>query len=388
MVDSCTQFRQVLGYVLLNDVHVRGFFDPQSTIDSWSPFRPIISISASPWTGSCATVPGRCRLETGLYQTRSARLGHNHVGLDLKMEYLLDFMSTAMSLALVAIGLVLVQRSHGIAVLETIPVATGWALFFLSSLRPTSASTLDTSTLILPSIACAVLLAILQPLYAKWRLRVAGEPTALLLSFASMNCCLLAMSIATSNRSISLGLADSYLIKTKFRLEWAVIALAAVALAGTMLYVRQRCLMAALQLSKDDHRLLATFGRDSNQVKRHIFIVAILACIAGMLLFASLQETFSVSNSYAVLIPSFAVAISQSRIRVGRLVATALLLVGAERLLTQHTSELLLDVNRAVLFSLFVLVGITSRRAYQTGITSHWRRSLSNLARRYCAVRA
>jgi hypothetical protein len=286
--------------------------------------------------------------------------------LDLSMDYLLEFVSISLAIALVAFGLMLIQRSHGIAVLETVPLATGLSLFSLGSIRPDSTSTLHTPALILPIVACGLLIRLLQPCYARWRLRVAGESTTLLLSFALMNCCLLGTSIATSARSVPLGLADSSFIRTKFRLELIVVALSSLALAVTILYLRQRRLIAALQLSKDDHRLLATFGRDSNQVRRHVLVVATGLCTLGMFLFVSLQETFAVLNSYAVLVPSFAIAISQSRIRVGRLVTAAFLLTAVAQLATQYTSELLRDFHPAVLFSLFVLrrVSIALRHSH------------------------
>jgi len=302
------------------------------------------------------------------------------------MENLLDFASTGMAIALVALSLILLQRSQGIVILEIIPLSTALVLIALGSLRKGSASTLDTATLIIPLFACAALVVMFQPLYAKWRLRVAGESTTLLLSFASMNCCLSAMTATTSNRSISLALADSYLVGTKDRLEWAVIATAGVALTGIMLYLRQRRLVAALQLSKDDFRLLQTFGRDPDQVRRHVLAVAIVACTVGMILFVSLQETFSVSNCYAVLIPSFAIAISQNRIRAARLVTASVLLITAEGFLTQHTSELLRAVHRAALFSFFILIGVISQRVTSTAIALKWRRRFFGFARRPYAL--
>lgn len=196
-----------------------------------------------------------------------------------------------------------------------------------------------------------------------------------------MNCCLLAMSIATSSRSVPLGLADSSLIRTKSHLEVLVVALAALVLAVTVLYLRHKRLIAALQLSKDDHRLLATFGRDSNQVRRHVLVVAVVLCTVGVSLYVSLQETFAVSNSYAVLVPGFAIAISQSRMRVSRLLVTAFFLVAAVELLTQYTTELLRDFHQAVLFSFFVFAGVSSRTASDTGIILAWRRRLAQLTR-------
>src|SRR5258706_3448677 len=122
------------------------------------------------------------------------------------MDYILEFASASLAISLVALGLLLVQRSHGIAVLEIIPFATGLALFFLGSLRAESASTLHPATLILPIVGSTIGIAILEPWYARWRLRVAGESTTLLLSFAVMNCGLLAMSTATGARSVPIGL--------------------------------------------------------------------------------------------------------------------------------------------------------------------------------------
>src|SRR4051794_13091806 len=113
------------------------------------------------------------------------------------MEYVAEFTSTAMAIGLVAIGLLLLQRSYGIAFLETVPLATGLSLFFLSLLRPSSVSTIRASALIIPTACCAIVLLTLEPHYTHWRLRVAGESTTLLLSFALMNCCLLLSSLAT-----------------------------------------------------------------------------------------------------------------------------------------------------------------------------------------------
>jgi branched-subunit amino acid ABC-type transport system permease component len=299
----------------------------------------------------------------------------------LGMEYTLEFLSTSLGIALVALGLLLVQRSHGIAVLETVPLATGLGLFFLGSLRPDSSSTLYIPTLILPTAGCALAIIVLEPLYVRWRLRVAGESTTLILSFAVMNCCLLAMSISTDSRSVPLGLADSHFIRTTSRLEWMVIALSAVVLVGTIFYLRYTRLVAALQLSKDDHRLLATFGRDSKKVRRHVLALAVVLCTVGASLYISLQETFAVSNSYAILVPGFAIAISQSRIRVIRLLAAGFFLVAVGELFTHYTSELLRDFHRAVLFSFFVFVGVGSRKAHDTGILLAWRRRLVQLAR-------
>jgi branched-subunit amino acid ABC-type transport system permease component len=177
-------------------------------------------------------------------------------------------------------------------------------------------------------------------------------------------------------------LADSSFVRTKSRLELMVVILSALVLVGTVLYLRRTRLNAALQLAKDDYRLLATFGCDSNQVRRHILVIAVVLCTVGASLYVSLQETFAVANSYAVLVPGFAVAISQSRIRVGRLVATGLFLASAGELLTQYTNELLRDVHQAVLFSLVVFAGISSRAAYDTGLVLAWRRRLAQLTRR------
>jgi hypothetical protein len=286
------------------------------------------------------------------------------------VDYLLEVASTALSIALVSLGLLLLQRSHGIALLEIISLACCLALLLLSSFRPDSVSTLKAATLLVPTLACIIFLAIVQPFYAKWRLKVAGESTSLLISFALMNCLLLAASSATNDRFASLSFADLPSIRTPLRLESLVCILATLGLAGAILYLRNMRLLAALQLSKDDYRLLATFGRDSESVRRHTVVIALLASSLGMCLYISLQETFAVSNCYAVLIPGFGIAIAQSRIRVGRLVLSALMLVAAERFFTQHTSELLLNVHRAALFSFFVLTGVTLRAAQRTGLTA------------------
>jgi hypothetical protein len=297
------------------------------------------------------------------------------------MEYLLEFASTALSIALVAFGLLLVQRSYGLALLEIIPLATGMALFVLSSLHSDSPSVLNASTLLIPIAGCALAIRVLEPCYTRWRLRVAGESSALLISFAVMNCGLLVMSLATSSRSVAIGLADFRLIETKCHLETAVVALCIFAFAAAVQYLRRTRLVAALQLSKDDSRLLATFGRDSVKTRRHVLLLAIILCTAGVMLFISLQETFAVLNCYSILVPSFAIAISQSRIRVGRLVATAFVLTVLRELLTQYTSELLRDFHQAVLFSFFVVVGVSLRTAQLTGVTTACQRRLRDLVK-------
>jgi hypothetical protein len=284
------------------------------------------------------------------------------------MEYLVEFASTSMALSLVAIGLLLLQRCHGVAFLEMVPLASGLALFPLSLGAPFSASTVRPSGLVIPILFCASLLIILQPYYRRWRLRVAGESTTLLLSFASMNCCLLLFSITTKGRAVSVDLADASFIGGKTHLELLVIGLSGVFLTVLPLYLRKTRLIAAMQLAKDDHRLLTTFGRNPITVRAHILLIAMISSAFGVGLYISLQESFSIVNSYSIIVPAFAISISLSRIRVPYVVISMFVLVASRQLLTQFTSESLRDCHEGMLFSLFVLAAIGSRRATIAGI--------------------
>ena len=295
------------------------------------------------------------------------------------MEYLLEIVSASLSISLLAYGLSLIQRSYGIVVLETLPFAIGCSLFFLDSLRPRSPSTLYAPALILPTLASLISIFVLQKWYSRWRLRVAGEPTALLLSFAIMNVWILYMSKASNGLSVPLGLEDFGIIRTKLRLEAIDISLSLLVIIATVLYLGRRGLMAAIKLAKDDHRLLTTFGHDANRVKRRVLYVSIGLCTIGTLLFVSLQDTFAVSNCFAVLIPAFAVAIAQNRIKAIHIAALSLLLGAGVQILTLHTSELLRDVHTSLLFCVFVVGGVCIRKVNSTGLAPLWRRSYSSM---------
>lgn len=298
------------------------------------------------------------------------------------MDLLLEFASTSLAIATVALALFLLQRSNGIPLLEVIPLATGAAILLLSSMRHQSASTVNASTLLIPIGGCAVFAFVLQPMYARWRLRIAGESTTLLLSFASMNFWLLLLSIATSARPAAIGLADSKFVGTKEHLELVVILIAVASLTAIMFYVKRRRLSAALQLAKDDYRLLESFGERAGQVRRHVLVVAAVVCTLGAVLFISLQEHFAVLNSYSILVPAFAISISQSRIRLMRLVAATFVLAACVQLLTQRTSELLRDFHQALLFAMFVMAGITARWATNTGTADRLHRRVIGQTRK------
>ena len=277
------------------------------------------------------------------------------------MDYFLEFVSTALSVSIVAFGLVLLDRSQGVVQLEILPLATGLTIVMLSVFHSSSASTLHATTLVLPIFVCILLVVFLQPLYLRWRLMIAGESTTLLLSFAAMNCCLLGMSIADDARSLPIGLADYRYVETKARLEVIVILLCMVVLVCTKILLHRSTLLPALQLSRDDHRLLSSFGKKPLHTQRIVLLIATVLCVVGTLLFGCLQDRLSINDTYAVLIPAFAIAISQSRIRLRSLVPIAVALIAFESLLTSMSSELLRDFYQATLFSLIVLLGVLFR---------------------------
>jgi len=290
------------------------------------------------------------------------------------MTYFLEFASTSLAIATVAIALFLIQRSTGIPLLEIIPFATGVTLLLLSSMHEQSASTIHAASLLVPTIACGASVFFLQPWYARWRLRIAGESATLLLSFALMNVWLLLLSGITDARSTAIPFVDWTFVDSKELLELAVIVMEALFLIGVVSYIRSARLSAASQLAKDDYRLLESFGHRADDVKRHVLLVSAAVCIFGAFLFVALQDNFAVMNSYSILIPAFAISISQTRLNPTRLVMATFVLTACVQVMTQYTSELLRDFHQSLLFALFVVAGIISRWVVNLGLAGRLQR--------------
>jgi hypothetical protein len=295
------------------------------------------------------------------------------------MLYLLEFASLSTSIALVAMGLFLLQRSHGVAPLESLALAICLGMLVLSAIQPGSVSTVQSSQLLLPIAASGVLLICAHRYYVRWRLRVAGESTTMILSFALLNCCLLIMSSTTGARSLAIGLSDTLLIQSKVRLEFVIICSALICLLVLTLLLKHKGRTAALQLAKDDYRLLETFGIKADAVRARVLGASILTCFLGALFYLSLQESFSVVNSYALIVPTFAIAIAQNRLSTIQMIISAFLLIGSVQLLTQFTSELLRDFHQAIIFSLLVSGELIRRELSSTDFLSIVQRRIANL---------
>jgi hypothetical protein len=296
------------------------------------------------------------------------------------MTLLFEILSVACAICIIALGFSLLQRSHGVVILETFALGVGVVLFLFSLVLEATPSTLHAGTLVSPLIITGVILALIPRWYATWRMRMAGEPTILILSFSIMNTLLLTMSVLSRGRSVPLSFASTGYV-TKWQLELLLTGLSIGVLAAAVFLLSRHGFMAAVQLSQDDDRFLRTFGRDAIEIKRKVLGVAASLCTIGMFVFIVLQENFAVVQSDVVLVPAFAVAISQQGSRIVRLFLTSVLLAGAERILVLQSSELLRQFHQGVLFALLVFGSMLLRELSESGLLEVWGQHLHRLQR-------
>lgn len=289
------------------------------------------------------------------------------------MDVPLEVLSLGIAISLVSLAFILLQRGHGIVLLEIVPAGVASSILAFSLLGGPSTATVSPITLLAPLAAVLAVLNLLSKCYRRWRLRVAGEPTVLMISFAFMNCILLLMANTTGGRSVVVSLSESCLFASKRALELCVSTIAFAVAIVVSLQLRGAGFLAAIQLAKDDSSFLSTFDFSAGKVRLYVLVLATALCFVGCALVVGLQENFSVAQADTILISAFGVAIFQSRIRIATLIPTALLLISAEHVLTSWTSETLQRCHQGALFAGVVVTSIILRILRDRG-TSDWLR--------------
>jgi branched-subunit amino acid ABC-type transport system permease component len=295
------------------------------------------------------------------------------------MGFLLLLVSSAFSISLVALGLSVVGRCLGVVPLEILPLGIGVSLACIALAGPKSPSTMSALDLLPLLCLCAAALFCMHPLYMEWRKRLGGESITLMFSFAIMSCWNQAMSISTEAKSISLSFPDVLEENDSRMLKIAVLAVALAVLSVLVLTTRRRGRVAALQLSLDDSNLLATFGISARRCQRLVIALSILLVTFGSALYICLQQNFSFQNSFDIIVPAFAISLSQIRLRVSSTILISLVLLSGIEYLTYLSPEATLrEGNQAVLFAVIVTSTLAFRRGRASGrfasIERHWKR--------------
>ena len=294
----------------------------------------------------------------------------------LTLELVLLILGSALALAVVSFGLTAVHRCLGIVPLEILPLGIASSLAALSLYAPISPSTLSGLTLLPCIIGCAVLVVLLQPVYVRWRQRLGGESISLIFSFALMTCWIQIMSAATDSKSVTPHVPELLRVNQSMGLKVTDVCISLVVFILVSRISARRGNLAALQLSLGDSRLLTTFGISSSHCQRIVLGIAALLTLTGSFLYISLQQNFSIQNSYDIIVPSFAISLAQTRIRVGLTVLTSILLLAGIECLTRLSAESTIrECHQALLFGAVVLIALISRVLRVSGRTGRWKRN-------------
>jgi hypothetical protein len=291
------------------------------------------------------------------------------------LELALLIVSSALSLSLISLGLSAVVRCIGVSPLETLPLGIGVSLGLLALCGSSSPSTLSAWDVLPSALGCAVLLFILHPLYVQWRLRLGGESIALMCSFALMTCWIQVMSICSDSKSINPSIPEFLRAKQSLgvKLIVIVVSLGVCFLAAQL--GRHRGRLAALQLSLGDARLLTTFGISSSRYQRSVLAVSIALIVVGSLLYICLQQNFSLQNAYDIVVPAFAISLSQTRVRILTTVTISIVLLTGIELLTRLSAESTIrEGHQAALYGAVVVITLVARLARLSGRTDLLRR--------------
>jgi hypothetical protein len=117
-----------------------------------------------------------------------------------------------------------------------------------------------------------------------------------------------------------------------------------------------------------DSRLLTTFGVSSLACQRIVLAISIFLITIGSLLYICLQQNFSFQNSYDIIVPAFAVSLSQTRIRPGSFALIAIFLLAGIECLTRFSAESTIrEGHQAILFGGVVLFALIWRIAKFSG---------------------
>ena len=284
------------------------------------------------------------------------------------MDIVLLVLSSALSLALVSFGLTLIERCIGVIPLEILPLGIAIALEGLSICSTSSPYTLAASNLVLPSLACLALLYMLHPVYVQWRRRLGGESRALMFSFTLMSCWIQLMQIRTDSKAFSLDLPDALRADQSRALKCLVSLVSITLLLAIGWLVNRKGKLAAVQLSRSDSRLLQSFGYSSLTCQRLVLGIALLLIVSGVGLYIALQDNFSVQSSYNIVIPAFAISLSQVRIRVVyTIIVSIVLLTGIEWLTSISSAETVRESHQSVMYGFVVLIALSFRLARTSG---------------------
>jgi len=283
-------------------------------------------------------------------------------------ELVLLIVSSALALSVVSLGLCATDRCIGVVPLEILPLGVGSSLGILSLLGTGSPSTLSGRDILPLAIGCAVLVFFLHPLYVEWRLRLGGESISLMFSFAVMTCWIQAMSISTDSKSINPIIPEFIRSNQSLNLKLIVIVVSLSVLFLAANLSRRHGALAALQLSLGDSRLLATFGLSSASCQRIVLAFSILLIAIGSMLYICLQQNFSIQNSYDIIVPAFAISLSQTRIRIPLIMTVSIILMTGIEYLTKVSAESTIrEVHQASLFGLVVVIALVARLARLSG---------------------
>jgi hypothetical protein len=208
----------------------------------------------------------------------------------------------------------------------------------------------------------------LHPIYVLWRRRMGGESITLMISFAIMTCWIQCMSIRTESKSINPEFPDPLRAHQDLFIKGIVI-LASIAVLVLVYYlIRLDGRLAAMQLSMSDSRLLTTFGVSSFTCQQIVLAISIFLITIGSLFYICLQQNFSFQSSYDIIVPAFAVSLSQPRIRPGSFALISILLLAGIECLTRLSAESTIrEGHQAILFGGVVLFALIWRIAKLSG---------------------
>lgn len=277
---------------------------------------------------------------------------------------LLFILSCSTSIALIALALVLLNRSLGVIPLEVLPFGIGFSLALLA-LGNNPALVRSLLPLVL---ACGAALFLSQPIYVALRRRFGGESLTLMLSFAIMTSWKEGMAIATGTSPVHHPFPEWMNAHQSLNLKLIVIVISVLALVGSHLLLNFRGNLAALQLSREDSRLLTSFGISSRKYQRKVLLAAMVLVVLGSLLYIGLQQSFSIEDSYDIIVPAFAISLAQQRVRLVTILCVSILLLAATEILTRFsTASTIRAGHQGILFGAVVLIALLFRLARQSG---------------------
>jgi hypothetical protein len=274
------------------------------------------------------------------------------------MDHVWNSLAQAAAIAIIATALAFISRATGVFILEAAVFGTASALALAGAVSRQSPAAPQLSWFLLSALLSLGLSVALINFYRHCRRARGGDSTALMMSFALMNTLALTITSVTDGKSVNI---DSEAFGSPLRVAivgWAVMGLICVLMRG-------RRFLAMIKLARDNDSLLSTFGISASIVRLIVTLTSCSLLALGVAVYVFRQENFSTSKADVYVIPAFAVAICQSRLKVVLIGSLSIILVFLEQFL-ESNGQLIL--GRAYEGALLVALALSSSAADFVGI--------------------